>query len=160
MVSRCFVTDERVLPNGTSTARQDCQTSSRALSDKRGFLTAARSNPKLAATDIPKIAEQLEHLQAADVIVLDEIDDGVARINCENVPRELASALHMNYVFGVEFIELNGVFLHQKKMSTTGASAEDSQTFGDDPSKDRGMEGTAMLSRYPMLCSRSVAQAK
>ena len=55
-----------------------------ALSDKEGFVAAARSNPKLSSKDFRKITEQLEHLQAADIIVLDEIDDGVARMNYEN----------------------------------------------------------------------------
>lgn len=79
-----------------------------------------------------------------------KIDGGAARMNYENVPRELAKALHMNYVFGVEFIELNGIYLRQRKLGARQPAAEDSQNFGEDPSRDLGMEGSAMLSRYPI----------
>jgi endonuclease/exonuclease/phosphatase family metal-dependent hydrolase len=127
-----------------------------ALSDKEGFVAAARTSPKLRSRDFRKITEQVEHLQAADVIVLNEIDDGVARMNYENVPRELAKALHMNYVFGVEFIELNTIYVHQRNLGTRQPAAEAGQRFGEDPSRDLGMEGSAMLSRYPIRDARVI----
>jgi endonuclease/exonuclease/phosphatase family metal-dependent hydrolase len=127
-----------------------------ALSDKQGFVAAAQANPKLNSKEFYKITEQVEHLQAADVIVLDEIDDGVKRMNYENVPRELAKALHMNYVFGVEFIELNGIYVHQRKLGAVQAAADDNRNFGEDPSRDLGMEGSAMLSRYPIRDARII----
>ncbi|MCU1258754.1 MAG: hypothetical protein JWO80_1639 [Bryobacterales bacterium] len=71
-------------------------------------------------------------------------------MNYENVPRELAGLLHMNYVFGVEFIELNSIYVHQTNPGNRQPAAEDGQKFGEDPSRDLGMEGTAMLSRYPI----------
>jgi hypothetical protein len=80
-----------------------------ALSDRQGFLAAARANPKLRSKDLHKIEDELENLQGSDLVVLDEIDDGVPRMHCENVPRDSAQALHMNYVFGVEFIELKKI---------------------------------------------------
>lgn len=127
-----------------------------AFSDKEGFVAAARTNPKLGSKDFRTITEQVEHLQAADIIVLDEIDDGVARMNYENVPRELARLLHMNYVFGVEFIELNDIYVWQKKLGSHQPAAENRQKFGEDPSRDLGMEGTAMLSRYPIRDARII----
>jgi hypothetical protein len=122
-----------------------------ALSDREGFLAAARANPKLRARDFHKITEQVEHLQAADVIVLNEIDDGVARMNYENVPRELAKALHMNYVFGVEFIELNGIYVHQRNLGTRQPAAEAGRKFGEDPGRD--------LVWKAQPCSRAIPSA-
>lgn len=121
-----------------------------ALTDEAGFLAAARANSKLSPADLRKTEEQIRHLRAADVLVLDEIDDGVARMNYENVPRELAQALHMNYVFGVEFAELNGIVVHRHRAQKQNPLSRDDDRFGDDPARDRGMEGSAMLSRYPI----------
>jgi endonuclease/exonuclease/phosphatase family metal-dependent hydrolase len=77
-------------------------------------------------------------------------------MNYANVPRELAKALHMNYVFAVEFIELNGIYVHQRKLGTRHLAGDNSQNFGEDPSRDLGMEGSAMLSRYPIRDARVI----
>ncbi len=45
-------------------------------------------------------------LSHADVLLLSELDRGCARTGHRNVPRELAVALKMNYVFATEFTEL------------------------------------------------------
>lgn len=47
-------------------------------------------------------------LRDADVLLLSEMDDGMARSGNEHTTRELALALGMNYAFGVEFLELTG----------------------------------------------------
>ena len=52
-----------------------------ALSNTEGFLAAARANPKLHSKDLHKIEDQLQHLQGADIVVLNEIDDGVPRMH-------------------------------------------------------------------------------
>ncbi|MBQ8143285.1 MAG: hypothetical protein IJ042_00645, partial [Butyricicoccus sp.] len=41
-----------------------------------------------------------------DVILANELDDGCLRTGQKNTTRELAERLGMNYVFGLEFIEL------------------------------------------------------
>ena len=53
-----------------------------------------------------QIAGRLNNL---DIVILDEVDYGVHRTKYRNVARDLADALHMNYVYGVEFIELNRI---------------------------------------------------
>lgn len=79
-----------------------------ALADKAAFLAKARV--KRDSKMLQKITEELNLLQATDVVVLDEIDDRVARSNYENTPSELANALRMNYAFAVEFIELDNIY--------------------------------------------------
>jgi hypothetical protein len=44
------------------------------------------------------------------VLVLNEADWGMKRTEYRNVTRELATALHMNYAYGVEFVEVDPVF--------------------------------------------------
>jgi len=43
----------------------------------------------------------------ADLILLNEVDLGTKRTDYRDVARELAHALGMNYVFGVEFVEVD-----------------------------------------------------
>ncbi len=62
-------------------------------------------------------------LSQADVILIQEADRRCARTDYRNVTRELAQALAMDYVYSVEFVELN---------------------------QDRGEHGNAILSRFPI----------
>jgi hypothetical protein len=57
------------------------------------------------------LEEELQILSQADVIVLDEVDYGVGRTQYRNVARDLAAALGMNYAYGIEFVELNRIYL-------------------------------------------------
>jgi endonuclease/exonuclease/phosphatase family metal-dependent hydrolase len=125
-----------------------------ALVDKTAFLAKARENRN--SKKLQKISEELNLLQAADVIVLDEIDDGVARSNYENTPRELANALHMNYAFAVEFVELDNIYAAYSRDRKNEAPSRDDQKFGIDPQRDRALEGTALLSRYAIRNARII----
>ncbi len=44
---------------------------------------------------------------SADLVLLQEVDVHAQRTDYRNIPREIARALHMNYVFGREFEELS-----------------------------------------------------
>lgn len=65
-------------------------------------------------------------LRNVDLILANELDDGNVRSGCQDVSANIAKALGMNYVFGLEFIEL---------------------VNPDDP---KGFHGNAILSRYPI----------
>ena len=67
-----------------------------------------------------------------DVILANELDDGCVRSGGKNTARELAERLGMNYVFGLEFIEL---------------------VNGADP---KGCHGNAIFSRWPIKQARVV----
>lgn len=55
-----------------------------------------------------RLSEIIEFLAAssADLILLQETDVNARRTRCLNIPREIAEALKMHYVFGCEFEEL------------------------------------------------------
>ena len=127
-----------------------------ALSNADRFLDLARKNPR--AKHLSDLRDELQDLQAADVIVLDEVDDGVDRTKYHDVARDLANALHMNYVYGVEFIELDRIYLGAEKMDQPEQATANSngKRFGLDPTRYRGLEGSAVLSRYPIRSARIV----
>lgn len=81
--------------------------------------------------------QQLQHVieflseMSADLILLQEADLNARRTGYRNIAREIAQALHMNYVFGCEFEEL-------------------SQATGG----EHAYHGQATLSRFPLANSR------
>jgi endonuclease/exonuclease/phosphatase family metal-dependent hydrolase len=128
-----------------------------ALAQPREFLDAARKNPSVTPGDLTKVAQELNELSAADVIILDEVDDGVKRTKYHNVARDLAKALNMNYVYGVEFIELNRIYLGaEKEDEADRPNIRPGERFGVDPERYLGLEGSAILSRYPIRGARII----
>lgn len=71
-------------------------------------------------------------IQPYDVILANELDDGCVRSGGVDTTAELAKRLGMNYVFGLEFIEL---------------------VNGEDP---KGHHGNAIFSRWPVKSARIV----
>ena len=128
-----------------------------ALANASGFLEAARKNPSVSPADLSKAADELKELSAADVIVLDEVDYGVKRTKYHNVARDLATALHMNYAYGVEFIELNRIYLGaENEDAVDKPNLRPGEVYGVDPKRYLGMEGSAILSRYPIRGARLI----
>ena len=104
-----------------------------------------------------RLASELRTFQGADVIVLDEVDRGVNRTNYRDVARSLAYALHFNYAYAVEFIELNRLYLAQRKLDQIPAARRAHRdTSPLDPARYLGLEGTTILSRYPILDARVI----
>jgi len=79
-----------------------------ALSDPDGFQQAALQGGMLDTNKQARIDQQLRTLRDADIVVLNEVDLGMKRTDYRDVTRDLAHVLGMNYVFGVEFIEVDG----------------------------------------------------
>jgi endonuclease/exonuclease/phosphatase family metal-dependent hydrolase len=96
--------------------------------------------------------EQATLLQAADVIVLNELDWGMKRTGYRHVAADLARALEMNYAYGVEFVEVDPVALGFERFGEAEASDRAAlvEQIRVDPSLYRGLHGTAILSRYPL----------
>jgi len=91
-------------------------------------------------------------LQQSDVIVLNEVDWGLKRTGYRNVAAELASALGMNYAYGVEFIEVDPIALGTETFDGLGPE-ERAQLVAQikvDPARYKGLHGTAILSRFPL----------
>lgn len=128
-----------------------------ALANASAFLEKASSNSRLNDKNLNALREQLRVLQQADIVILNEIDNGMDREHYHNVPDELAAALHMNHVFAVEFLELNRIYLGMKKMDAVDEShAGQENSFGLDRDRYLGLEGTALLSRYPIQSARII----
>jgi endonuclease/exonuclease/phosphatase family metal-dependent hydrolase len=80
----------------------------------------------------------------ADVVLLSEVDVGMARSSNRDVTAELATALGMSSVFGIEFVELG-----------LGSPAEIA-ALPADAVNERGWHGNAVLCRAPFVSSSEV----
>lgn len=86
--------------------------------------------------DVEGSAELLRPHQA-DIILLSEMDHGMARTQQRHTTRELARLLDMEYLYGVEFVELD-----------LGSPIE--QELASDQFNTLGWHGNAVLSRWPI----------
>jgi endonuclease/exonuclease/phosphatase family metal-dependent hydrolase len=127
------------------------------LTDKQAFLAKAHSE---AAVDKDKekvndteLSAQIDALQSADVIVLNEVDWGMKRSDYKAVVKELADALKMNWAYGVEFVEVDPKVLGLQSFANVKNEAERKELedlFSVDKDRVLGLHGTAILSRYPL----------
>jgi endonuclease/exonuclease/phosphatase family metal-dependent hydrolase len=81
-----------------------------------------------------KLIGEAPAMRDPDILLLSELDLGMSRSGNGHATRELASALRMNYAYGVEFLEL-----------TKG------KPYEHRPAENEvGYHGDAILSRYPL----------
>jgi hypothetical protein len=73
----------------------------------------------------------------ADVIILNEMDIGMARTDQQHTTKLMAEMLQMNYAWGLEFVEL------------TNGNKEEQDRFGRIPNF-HGLHGNAILTRCPI----------
>ena len=128
-----------------------------ALTDTSRFESLASNQSQWSGSRREIVGSQLARLQNDDVLVLDEVDWGMKRTEYRNVARELAAALHMSYVYGVEFVEVDPIFSLGTETVQLANADETRQLQRDlevDRSRYRGLHGTAILSRYPILNAR------
>jgi endonuclease/exonuclease/phosphatase family metal-dependent hydrolase len=123
--------------------------------DKFDQVLAERKDPKtkpLTPDELKVVKQQLNILQPADLLILNEVDYGVSRTDYRDVGGSLAKALRMNYAYGVEFLELDPLNLGLEKVQLDDpeAQADIQKSFDVDKSRYLGMHGTAVLSRYPI----------
>lgn len=129
-----------------------------ALSNLDEYQALARQNPHLGSKRLRQAVEEARRLSQADVIVLNEVDDGVKRSGYHNVVRDIATRLHMNYVFATEFIELRPLYLGAMRMDAVDLDRQRraAEQYGVDPKRYLGLEGSALLSRYPIRSAKIV----
>jgi endonuclease/exonuclease/phosphatase family metal-dependent hydrolase len=127
-----------------------------ALSNPAEFLRLTNSEgPSDSQREM--IESQLSRLQNVDVLILNEVDWGMKRTGYRDVVRDLASVLHMNYAYGVEFVEVDPVFdLNTERLHLADAQLDRrlQQDLHVDRERYRGLHGTAILSRYPIEKAR------
>jgi len=80
--------------------------------------------------------ESSELLKDADVIILNEMDVGMARSDQQHTTRLMAYHLGMNYAWGLEFVEL------------TLGDGGDRQSIGPNEQNMNGLHGNAILSKF------------
>jgi endonuclease/exonuclease/phosphatase family metal-dependent hydrolase len=98
------------------------------------------------------VMQQVQLLKQADVVVLNEVDFGMRRTDYRNVAEDLASALQMNYAYGVEFVEVDPIALGLEKFEELPPKerAELAGEISVNRARYRGLHGTAILSRFPL----------
>jgi endonuclease/exonuclease/phosphatase family metal-dependent hydrolase len=83
-----------------------------------------------------RLIRETEALRDPDILLMGEMDLGMARSGNAHTTRALANALGMNYAYGVEFLELTGGEIEERKLY---------------PGENEwGYHGNAILSRYPL----------
>ena len=96
----------------------------------------------LRLDSIIRVLQEHPALRSSDVLLLTELDYGMARTENRHVPREIAERLKLNYVFAPCYINLNkgsGLEVH-----TTGENQQ-------------ALHGNALFSRYPLKGAHSLA---
>ena len=109
----------------------------------RSFLRVIEWNIERGAR-LEGIVEALNYhpvLRFADLLLLNELDDGMIRSGNLNVALELSRALEAHAVFGVEYLEL------------TKGTAEEVRLAGENT---RALHGNAILTRHPFVNAQIV----
>lgn len=115
------------------------------------FLDPKKYRP--GSKDRIAILRQTSLLRQADVIVLNEVDWGVRRTEYRDVASDLASALGMNYAYGVEFVEVDPLVLGTETFEGVKDPEERAALVREsavDKKRMQNLHGTAILSRYPL----------
>ncbi len=127
------------------------------LTDKQAFLNqvhaeaSSNTNPEKSKDDV--LLAQMDVLQSADVLVLNEVDWGMKRSDYRAVVKDLADALKMNWAYGVEFVEVDPKILGTQsfeKVKNPDERKELEELFSVDKDRLLGLHGSAILSRYPL----------
>ena len=128
-----------------------------SLTDKQGFISAVHNEAAgNTNTEKPKddvLRAQMDVLQSADVLVLNEVDWGMKRSDYRAVVKDLADALKMNWAYGVEFVEVDPKILGTQSFANVENQDERKELedlFSTDKTRLLGLHGTAILSRYPL----------
>jgi endonuclease/exonuclease/phosphatase family metal-dependent hydrolase len=129
-----------------------------AMTDKKAFLAkvhseAADNKGKEEKISDAELGAQIDTLQSADVLVLNEVDWGMKRSDYLPVVKDLAEALKMNWAYGVEFIEVDPKVLGIQNFDKVKDEAERKELedlFSVDKDRVLGLHGTAIISRYPL----------
>lgn len=127
------------------------------LTDKKQFIakvhSAAANGADSAKPDDQVLNAQMDVLQSADVLVLNELDWGMKRSDYRAVAKDLAKALKMNWAYGVEFVEVDPKVLGTQSFANVENESERKELeemFSTDKTRLLGLHGTAILSRYPL----------
>lgn len=125
--------------------------------DEEKFRAALlKDNPKISADALDKVIGEAKILHDSDILILNEVDLGMGRTDYRDVSRDLARALQMNFVYAVEFVEVDPLKLGTEQLTDSDV-ADDQELkkelesdLKSDPARYKGLHGSAILSRYPI----------
>src|SRR5580704_12248640 len=127
------------------------------LTDKQGFISEvhgeATSNTNAEKAKDEVLRAQMDVLQSADVLVLNEVDWGMKRSDYRAVVKDLADALKMNWAYGVEFVEVDPKVLGTQSFESVENETERKELdelFSTDKNRLLALHGNAILSRFPL----------
>jgi endonuclease/exonuclease/phosphatase family metal-dependent hydrolase len=127
------------------------------LTDQQAFISgvhgeaAGNTSAEKAKDDV--LRAQMDVLQSADILVLNEVDWGMKRSDYQAVVKDLADALKMNWAYGVEFVEVDPKILGTQSFANVENQNERKELedlFSVDKTRLLGLHGSAILSRYPL----------
>jgi endonuclease/exonuclease/phosphatase family metal-dependent hydrolase len=129
-----------------------------ALTNDQRYFRRLPASMRGSKFNINDILEQAAALSRADVVILNEVDWGLKRTEYRNVAKELATAMQMNYVFAVEFVEVDPLTLGTDTLEgeTSADRAQMIENLAVDKTRTLGLHGTAILSRFPLRNTRVV----
>ena len=129
-----------------------------ALTNDQRYFRRLPATMRGSRFNLAAVLEQVEALSNADIVILNEADWGVKRTNYRNVAKELATAMQMNYVFGVEFVEVDPLTLGTDTLEgeTSADKAQMIENLAVDKTRTLGLHGTAILSRFPLRNTRMI----
>jgi endonuclease/exonuclease/phosphatase family metal-dependent hydrolase len=121
---------------------------------------AAKSSAEKKAAEQTKLSAKLNNeaslISGADILVLNEVDLGVTRSGYHDVAAELARRLNMNYVYGVEFVEVDPLKLGMETITKSDVAGDEdlqkdlNDELKPDPARYKGLHGSAVLTRLPV----------
>lgn len=99
-----------------------------------------------------QIHTQWARLVLSDIILLQEMEIGIKRSKYKNAAAQLAKALNMNYVYAPQYLEIDPVILGLETLRFEKGEEDKEATayYAVDPSKYKGVFGSAVLSKYPI----------
>ena len=129
-----------------------------ALTNDQRFFRRLPVATRGSRFNLKDILEQAAAISRADIVILNEVDWGLKRTNYRNIAKELATAMQMNYVFGVEFVEVDPLTLGTETLEgeTSPDKAQMIENLAVDKTRTLGLHGTAILSRFPLRNTRVV----
>jgi len=118
------------------------------LVDTKSYLKTQQHSEK----DIAHALRQRQYIKQSDILILQEMDVGHPRSSYLHTPQAMAKTLGMNYAYGVQYLEVDPVYLgiDDDHIKNKDALRQASIVDPADRDKYRGLFGNAVLSRYPI----------
>ena len=126
--------------------------------DKEAFKTKIdRKQFQPGTPGYERAIQQAEILRNSSILILNEVDLGMPRTELSTHCGRACRGCRMNYAYGVEFFEIDKLQLGIEGLGANDEEkAEFTKSLDADPERYKGLHGSAILSKYPILAARVV----